>query len=70
MNFPFLKSLPHAPPSKTRYTKGYHGAGFASGFKDTDMLAQVLATLDEPSLTKLINDHEGGKLAGHIEKHA
>ena len=32
----------------------HYGAGFASGFKDADTLTHVLATLDEPSLTKLI----------------
>ena len=26
----------------------HYGAGFAPGFKDTDTLAHVLATLDEP----------------------
>ena len=46
------------------------GAGFAAGFKDTDTLAHVLATLDEPSLTKLVKDHAAGKLEGHIAKHA
>ena len=48
----------------------HYGAGFAPGFKDTDTLAHVLAALDEPSLTKLVKDHEGGKLAGHIAKHS
>jgi uncharacterized protein (DUF4415 family) len=32
----------------------HYGVGFAPGFKDTDTLAHVLATLDEPSLSKLI----------------
>jgi uncharacterized protein (DUF4415 family) len=40
----------------------HYGVGFAPGFKDTDTLAHVLAALDEPSLTKLIKDYEGGKL--------
>jgi hypothetical protein len=48
----------------------HYGAGFAPGFKDTDTLAHVLATLDEPSLTKLVKDHEAGTLAGHIAKHS
>ncbi len=48
----------------------HYGAGFAKGFKDTDTLAHVLATLDEPSLTKLVKDHEAGHLAGHIAKHS
>ncbi len=33
-----------------------YGAGFASGFKDADTLAHVLATLGQPSLAKLIED--------------
>lgn len=40
----------------------HYGAGFAAGFKDTDTLAQVLAALDEPSLTKLTKDHKAGRL--------
>jgi hypothetical protein len=48
----------------------HYGAGFAPGFKDTDTLAHVLHELDEPSLTKLVKDHEGGHLAGHIAKHS
>jgi len=48
----------------------HYGAGFAPGFKDADTLAHVLATLDEPSLSKLVKDHEAGTLAGHIAKHS
>ncbi|MGD0761779.1 MAG: hypothetical protein ABR929_01070 [Roseiarcus sp.] len=48
----------------------HYGAKFAPGFKDTDTLAHVLATLDEPSLSKLVKDHEAGTLAGHIAKHS
>ncbi len=48
----------------------HYGAGFAPSFKDTDTLAHVLAELDEPSLTKLVKDHEAGHLAGHIAKHS
>lgn len=47
-----------------------YGAGFASGFKDSDTLHHVLETLDEPSLSKLIKDHEAGNLEGHIKKHS
>lgn len=47
----------------------HYGANFAAGFKDSDTLAQVLAKMDEPSLSKLIKDHEAGHLAGHIAKH-
>jgi hypothetical protein len=48
----------------------HYGAGFAPAFKDTDTLTHVLAELDEPSLSKLIKDHEAGHLAGHIAKHS
>jgi hypothetical protein len=47
-----------------------YGAAFAPGFKDTDNLSNVLATLDETSLTKLIKDHNAGVLAGHIARHS
>ncbi len=47
----------------------HFGPGFATGFKDTDTLASVLAKMDEPSLSKLVKDHEAGHLAGHIAKH-
>ena len=40
----------------------HYGAGFAPSFKDTDTLAQVLAKLDEPSLSQLVKDHEAGHL--------
>ncbi|MGO9135332.1 MAG: hypothetical protein ACLP8A_14975 [Methylovirgula sp.] len=48
----------------------HYGASFAPDFKDTDTLAHVLAKLDEPSLSKLVKDHEAGHLAGHIAKHS
>jgi hypothetical protein len=48
----------------------HYGYGFAPGFKDTDKLSDVLATLDEPSLSKLVKDHTAGALAGHIAKHS
>jgi uncharacterized protein (DUF4415 family) len=35
----------------------HYGAGFASGFKDTDTLARVLDTLDESSLARLMKGH-------------
>ena len=47
----------------------HYGAGFAPGFKDTDKLSDVLAKLDEPSLTKLVKDHHAGVLADHIAPH-
>jgi hypothetical protein len=39
-----------------------HGPDFAEGFKETDKLADVLHALDEPSLSKLVRDHQGGKV--------
>ena len=47
-----------------------YGAAFAPGFTDTDKLSDVLAKLDETSLTKLIKDHNAGVLAGHIARHS
>ena len=40
-----------------------YGASFAKGCGDNETLSDVLHKLDEPSLTKLIHDHEGGRLA-------
>ena len=39
-----------------------YGSGFAKDFADDQKLRDVLATLDEPSLTRLIHDHEAGNL--------
>jgi hypothetical protein len=44
----------------------HYGQGFAPDFKETDKLADVLAKLDEPSLSKLVKDEAAGKLADHI----
>jgi hypothetical protein len=48
----------------------HYGKDFAKGFKDTDTLHHVLATLDESSLSKLIKDHHDGKLEQHIAEHS
>ena len=48
----------------------HYGAGFAAGFKDSDKLSDVLAKMDEPSLSKLIRDHEAGTRGGHIARHS
>jgi hypothetical protein len=48
----------------------HYGNAFAPGFKDSDKLSEVLAKVDEPSLTKLIKDHRAGILAGHIARHS
>jgi hypothetical protein len=39
-----------------------YGPTFASGFSDHDKLGDVLDKLDEPSLSKLVRDHDAGRL--------
>jgi hypothetical protein len=39
-----------------------YGPIFASGFSDHDKLRDVLDKLDEPSLSKLVADHDAGRL--------
>jgi hypothetical protein len=39
-----------------------YGAHFAEGCRDDEKLSDVLHKMDEPSLSKLLRDHEGGKL--------
>jgi hypothetical protein len=45
-----------------------YGSHFAAGFAPDTQLAEVLATLDEPSLSKLVHDHDYGHLAGKIAR--
>jgi hypothetical protein len=45
-----------------------HGPDFAQGFKETAKLSDVLQTLDEPSLSQLIRDHQAGTLEGKIKQ--
>jgi hypothetical protein len=47
-----------------------HGPDFAEGFKDTDRLSDVLHALDEPSLSKLVRDHQAGTLGEKIKQHS
>jgi hypothetical protein len=47
-----------------------YGPTFALGFQPHQRLSDVLATLDEPSLSQLIRDHEAGKLHEKITKAA
>jgi hypothetical protein len=37
-----------------------YGASFVPGAQPGEKLSEVLATVDEPSLTKLVHDHERG----------
>jgi hypothetical protein len=39
-----------------------YGADFAHGCAESDRLSDVLHKMDEPSLSKLVRDHESGKL--------
>ena len=45
-----------------------YGQSFAAGFRPHEKLADVLTQLDEPSLTRLVEDHEGDRLHGKIAK--
>ena len=53
-----------------RTLRSVHGPDFAEGFKDTDRLSDVLKALDEPSLSKLIRDHQAGTLEEKIKQHS
>jgi len=37
-----------------------YGVDFAQGCADSDKLSDVLRKIDEPSLSKLVRDHEAG----------
>jgi hypothetical protein len=39
-----------------------YGVDFAKGCAESDRLSDVLHKMDEPSLGKLVRDHEAGKL--------
>lgn len=43
-----------------------YGESFAKGFGDDEKLEDVLHRLDEPSLSRLIHDHEHGALAAKL----
>jgi hypothetical protein len=55
--------------TKIKTLRKIYGASFAKGHPDDETLAKLLHELDEPSLSKLIKDHEGGHLAGKIKEH-
>ena len=40
-----------------------YGKHFAEGCSDNEKLSDVLQKMDEPSLTKLLHDHDAGRLA-------
>ena len=43
-----------------------YGLSFAPGAQASEKLSEVLVDMDEPSLTKLVHDHERGGLQGKI----
>ena len=47
-----------------------YGPSFAPDSQPTAMLTDVLAELDEPSLTHLVHDHEAGRLQGKLQEQA
>ena len=46
--------------------RSIYGPTFAPDAQPTDMLSDVLAELDEPSLTHLVHDHEARRLQGKL----
>jgi len=49
-----------------RTLRRVYGAGFAEGAADDERLENVLARLDEHSLSELVRDHERGELESRI----
>jgi hypothetical protein len=47
-----------------------YGASFAKGFADHEKLSDVLAKVDEHSLSQLVKHHEAGTLAATIAEHS
>ncbi len=45
-----------------RTLRKIYGSSFAEGTDPDEQLSDVLAEMDEPSLSKLIHDHEQGRL--------
>ena len=43
-----------------------YGPSFAPGAQSGEKLSEVLVGMDEPSLTKLVHDHERGDLEGKV----
>ena len=52
-----------------RTLRKIYGDGFATGFSETSKLSDVLSKLDEPSLSKLVRDHQAGALTAKIMQH-
>jgi hypothetical protein len=52
--------------TRVRPLRRRYGVDFAPGFANDERLQDVLAALDEHSLSQLVQDHERGDLAGVI----
>ncbi|MBV9827695.1 MAG: hypothetical protein JO001_18845 [Alphaproteobacteria bacterium] len=53
-----------------RTLRKIYGAHFAQGEPDTAKLSDVLQTIDAPSLSALVHDHEHGHLESKIAQNA
>jgi hypothetical protein len=51
-----------------RTLRKIYGSGFARGFNDSDKLSDVLHKFNEPSLTQLRRDYDGGSLEQKIAR--
>jgi hypothetical protein len=51
---------------RVRPLRRRYGVDFAPGFANDEKLQDVLAALDEHSLSELVRDHEHGELEGRI----
>ena len=47
-----------------------YGPSFAPESQPTAMLTDMLAELNDPSLTQLVHDHEAGRLHGKLQEQA
>ena len=53
-----------------RTLRKIYGQNFAPGLAENDQLKDVLDRLDEPPLSHLLRNHDGGTLEGKIARHA
>lgn len=53
--------------TKVATLRRIYGPGFAPHANAADTLADVLERMDEPSLTRLVHDHEAGSLPDKIK---
>ena len=56
--------------TQVRTLRSIYGPNFAPDFAPDAKLSDVLHAMDEPSLTKLVHDHEAGQLYDRIAKHS